>query len=187
MDSGRRQLRKTLGVRSRQTIGTAGGQNYRVGANARGSVCAGQTGTTGIQAGRRGGSICPHSSGGPRPDRPAADPGRGGRIRQRQPTGGIRALCRSNAREGHLWRALGPLVAGPRPLRRLSRLRRRSATNDLGLSRLRDQVVQQEQAVRPVYHRTTRGGPAAQADRRTTGRHGLQPQHDDQQRGRHQR
>src|SRR3712207_9119308 len=43
-------------------------------------------------------------------------------------------------------RALGAAVARPGPLRRLGRLRRRPAPDDLGLPRLRHPVVQRERS-----------------------------------------
>ncbi len=53
---------------------------------------------------------------------------------------------------------------------RLSRLRGRSAANDLGVSRLRHPVAEREQAVRPVHHRADRRRPAARPDRGSSSR-----------------
>ena len=57
----------------------------------------------------------------------------------------------------------------------------------LGVSRLRHQALQREQAVRPVHDRADRRRPAAEPDRGAAHRDRVPPQHDDQQRGRHQR
>ena len=90
-----------------------------------------------------------------------------------------RLLARQDVR-----RALGADVARPGPICRFGRLRVRRAADDLGLSRLRDPLVQREQAVRPVHDRADRRRPAAQSDRGAAHRHGLPPQHANEQRRR---
>ena len=99
----------------------------------------------------------------PRPDRAAADAGGGAtHVRLGRKTEAVRdGYVDQAARLARLRRALGACVARPGPLRRLGRLRRRPAADDLAVSRLRDPRAQRQQAVRPVHDRADRRRPAA--------------------------
>ena len=91
-----------------------------------------------------------------RPDRPAADPRRGRRLRRRSGRRRLRAPGRPAARIAALWREMGPALARPGPLRRDQRLRARlGQAVRLAVPRLRDRRLQPRQAVRPVHPRTT--------------------------------
>ena len=72
----------------------------------------------------------------PRPDRPAADAGRGRSVRQRQVAGRLREVRRSAAEAAALGRASRPLLARRGPLRRHARHPLRQLPRDLGLPRL---------------------------------------------------
>ena len=92
-----------------------------------------------------------------RPDRPAADAGRGRGVRERQSPRRLREAGRQAARFQAVRRALGPALAGRRPLRRIDRLGpQRPLFLRLAVPRLRHRLVQQRQAVRPVRPRAGR-------------------------------
>ena len=80
-----------------------------------------------------------------RPDRPAADPRGGRRVRRRSRRGRLRAPGRPAARLAPLRRELGPALARPGPLRRDQRLRARlGQAVRLAVSRLRHRRVQRD-------------------------------------------
>ena len=113
-----------------------------------------------------------------RPDRPAADAGRGRgvpgrRVARRGGKGG-----RSAAGVAGVRRAVGPALARRRPLRRVERQGGEpQLPARLALPRLRHRRLQRRQAVRQVHHGADRRRPDAGQGRpaagRAGGRHGL--------------
>ena len=61
------------------------------------------------------------------------------------------------------------------------------SAHHLAVPRLRHSLLQRQQAVRPVHDRTDCRRPAAETDGGAAHRHGVPPQHDDEQRRRHER
>ena len=97
----------------------------------------------------------------PRPDRPASHPRGGRRLRPRRPPRRLRAAGRPAAGLAPLRRADGRLLARPGPVRRHPGLSQRQPRRHLDVPRLRDPLVQRQQAVRPVHDRAARRRPAA--------------------------
>ena len=99
-------------------------------------------------------------------DRPAAIAAGGGRSpgrrRARRSRRGLLTSRRSSARLAALRRALGAAVARSRALRRLARLRKRSAARDVEVPRLGDRRAQPRHAVRSLHHRADRRRHAAE-------------------------
>ena len=88
----------------------------------------GQAGEKGLDAGAAGRPPHADPPGVVRPDRPAADAGGGGRLRQRPGAGRLREGGRSAAGVAALRRALGPALARRGPLRRHQGLRLHGGT-----------------------------------------------------------
>ena len=103
----------------------------------------------------------------PRPDRPAAHPGRGRGLRPRRLPEGLRSAGRPAAGPSELRRAPGAVLARLRALRRHARLSLRQLPQHLALPRLGDRRLQRQPALRPVHARADCRGPAAEG-RRTT-------------------
>ena len=117
----------------------------------------------------------------PRPDWSASDFGTAVGIPVEYEFQCIRTIGRRTVGFARTRRTLGAEMARPCSLRGLSRLCRRSAQNDLGLSRLGHQSHQRRYVLRSVYHRTTGWRFAPQPNGRATGGHRLSSQHIDQQ------
>ena len=116
-------------------------------------------------------------------DRAAADRGGDGGVPRRPVAQRLRKTGRAPARLASSRRAHGGVVARYRALQRHGRFSRRSEPAHLPVSRLRDQRLQHQQALRSVHSRATRRRPLAQSDDRAARRDRLQPaQHDDPRR-----
>ncbi len=104
-----------------------------------------------------------------RPDRPAADRGRGRRLPRRRRARGVREGGRPPPGLAPVRRAVGPALARRRPLCRHQgvRLHRGNALPvQLHLPRLRDPGLQRRPALRPVPRRADRRRPPAPGGRR---------------------
>ena len=121
----------------------------------------------GLQPGRPRRQAATAAAGHVRPDRPAADPGRDQRVPRRRSARCLGAGGRAAPRVAALRRALGPALAGRRPLCQLERPRREHrAPERVPLPRLGHRRVQRRQALRPVRARADCRRPAAGGRRR---------------------
>ena len=112
----------------------------------------------GLAGGTARGSPHARAPGVPRPDWPAADARSDGGVPRRHGAGLVGTVDRHAARLAALRRAMGPSLAGCRPLRRYQRLRGRPRpAQHLALSRLCHPLTQQRQALQRVPHRTGGG------------------------------
>ena len=176
---------EALGVRQARPPRRARGAGPGVGAQPDRPFRPGPPGEGGRQAFAAGDQADAAPPGQPRPDRPAAVAGGGRSLPGRRLARRLREGGGPPARLAALRRAVGPALAGRRPLRRLQRLQHRRAALDLEVPRLGDRRDQPRPALRPVRRRATGRRPAPRRHARTKGRHRLPPQHADQRGRRH--
>ena len=100
-----------------------------------------------------------------RPDRTAADAGRGRRVPRRPVARRLREAGRRAAAVAALRRADGDAVARRGALRRHARLPHRQPARHVALARLGDRRLQPQPAVRPVRDRAAGRRPAARTPR----------------------
>ena len=145
-----RRTARILGVSKGAQADRSAGEGFGQGAESDRQLRLREVGSPGPQAGAPGRQADPDPPRHARSDRPAAHSRRGGRVPH-----GLRARCLRQgrgplARVAALWRAMGAILAGRRPLlRRQAEFHPGGAASEcLPLSRLGDRRVQQRHAVR---------------------------------------
>ena len=172
MDRRRREVGHALGLYRPGAARSARGQPRPVGAQPDRSVHPRAPRTRRAEAvarSRQDDAAAPRDL---RPDRPAADAGRGRRVPRRPLARRVREARRCAAAVPALRRADGRAVARRRPLRRHARLPHRQPPRHVALARLGHRRLQPQPALRPVHDRAARGrsAPERHARRRRSPR-----------------